>query len=200
MDAASIHRTLTRAQRSGCLVGVYTNPDRPDRLNVGYVDDLTDTDVRIRSVTPNGDVVGFEIYPLSAILRVNEDDGNDDYLDKIRRIVGKRDDVFCSISGWGQQESGIRAALTESMAKVQIISVHRGTDEEEGLTGLVTSVAAETVRMLTVDQYGEDDEDAEIRIDEITSIDYATEHEQVRQYLRSSYASDDAVEDGSDQT
>lgn len=185
----TIREQLADALVKQCLVQIHRNPKDWGRFQVGYVDAIDGESVRIRSVSDRGRVLGFEVYALEAVTGVVLDDGANDYLDKLSRLVRGRRDMYRKVSSWRQ--SGIRGALEEAMRRQRIVSIGRAHDEEESPCGIVRAMTDDAVSVQLVDQYGEDDGLATIPIEGINAVHFGTEDEQVLDFLRGSYADDD---------
>lgn len=184
-----LEERLLTALQQGCLVELHRDPEDWSRCQVGYVDAVADGSVRIRSVTPQGDVLGYEVYALRVVVGVVLDDGKCDYLGKIARVVGKRSQIFQEVESW--PKSGIRGALREALERQCVVTVGRTHADKESLCGLIRAMADDSVSIQLVDQYGEDDSLATVAIKGITAVHFGTEDEQLLDYLRASYASED---------
>ena len=187
----SIKAVLEEARKEGRLVSLHEDPSNWDRCCVGFVDAMSNSHVRLRSVTTRGTEGGFEIRPLASIAGVEQEDEDNDYLGKIRRLMsfgGAK-----SVESWCMGNDPIRDALRRSMDTGQIVSVWGDANEGFVLCGIVTLLSDDSAVVRTVDQYGEDDGAATVRLSSIRAIDYATEEEQIKQFLRESYAADGRV-------
>lgn len=189
--SGSIRGQLAEALARGCLVEIHRNPKDWGKFQAGYVDSIDDDSVRIRSVSPRGEVLGFEVYALEAVTGVVLNDGDNDYLDKLSRLVRGGRDVYRKVSPW--EEAGIRGALEEAMRRQRIVTLGRAHDELQSPCGLVRAMTDDAVSIQLVDQYGEDDGIATIPIEGINTVHFGTEDEQILDYLRSSYAADEAA-------
>ncbi len=176
-------------------MSLHDDPSDWDRCSVGFVDAVTDTHVRLRSITTHGAEAGFEIRPLASITGVEQEDEDNDYLDKIRRLLAF--DGPKRVRPWPMGDDPIRDALHASMKSGQIISVWGHASDGFVLCGIVTMLGDDSAVIRTVDQYGENDGMATVRLDTIRGIDFATAEEQVKQFLRQSYLRDGAPLDSS---
>lgn len=180
----SIRNRLTEALVKGCLVQIHRNPKDWGEFQVGYVETVDRECVRIRSVSVRGNVLGFEIYAISAVTGVVLDDGDNDYLDKLARLVRGRN-VFRDVAPW--DSAGIRGTLEEAMRRQCIVTIGRNHGEDESPCGLVRAMTDDSVSIQMVDQYGEDDGVATIPLEGINAVHFGTEDEQLLDYLRASY-------------
>lgn len=187
----SIRDRLFEARAKGCLVQIHRNPKDWGRFQAGFVDAVDGESVRIRSVSLRGEVLGFEVYALSAVTGVVLDEGDNDYLDKLSRLVRGGRNVYRDVARWRQ--IGIPGALEEAMRRQCIVSLGREHDEEESPCGLVRAMTDDAVSIQLVDQYGEDDGIATIPIKGINTVHFGTEDEQILDYLRRSYAADEVA-------
>ena len=72
----------------------------------------------------------------------------------------------------------------------RIVSVWGKARDGFALCGIVTLLGDDSAAIRTVDQYGENDGMATVKLASIRGIDYATADEQAKQFLRNSSESD----------
>ncbi len=176
----SIKAVLENARDKNSLVSVYVDSDDWGRFSVGYVDAITDSHVRLRAVSKYGEPAGYEVRPLAEIFKV-EFDGR--YEKKIERLNQNQGKIFNEILP--QRKSAgdlIVDALRQSLDESVVIVVW-GADIEDSLVGYVEQLENDVVTLRLINEYGEDDGRSSIEIDEITSVDFNTQSEQVRKFL-----------------
>ncbi|MBU2714148.1 hypothetical protein [Zooshikella harenae] len=176
----AIKEILEQAQSKGTLVSVYVDSDDWDQYSVGYVDLITETHVRLRSISKNGEDAGFEIRPLSEIFKI-EHGGK--YEQKIEKLIQNQGSIFSEVKPSSSSSSDlIRDSLQQSLDESVCVVVWGG-DPDDSLVGYVENMESGLVSIRLINEFGEDDGLSTIEIDEITSLDFNTRSEQVRQFL-----------------
>ena len=177
----SIENILREAKLNNTLVSIYIDSDDWGQYSVGYVDLVTNDYVRLRAISKNGEPAGFEIRPLAEIFKV-EFGGK--YESKIEKIFQSHEKVFNEIQPKKRSPENnlvvdtIQQSLTES-----IVIVIWGKDPDDSLVGYVEKLESNLVSIRLINEFGEDDGLSTINIDEISSIDFNTQSEQIRSYL-----------------
>ncbi|WP_339717285.1 hypothetical protein [uncultured Sneathiella sp.] len=162
------------------LISVYVDPDDWGRFSVGYVDKVTETHVRLRAISPFGEDAGFEIRPLSEISKI-ERDGK--YEAKIENLRHNRGHVFTEINPDSQSSGNLIEDTLKQSHRDRAVIVLWGHDPDDSLTGYVEALGTEIVSIRLINEFGENDGVATMKLDEITSIDFNTRDEQVRKFL-----------------
>ena len=158
------------------LVSVHMNPDDPDACSVGYVDAMTNTHFRLRSVTTTGRRLGYEIRRIDDVLNVESDSP---YLDRVR-VLGEAE-PFVDVESPDTRDS-IRdtvEAARNSCNPITVFCVH----ENDGITGFVAATTDLRVTIRMIDSFGRDDGICSIPWRDIDGLDYGTEEEHARRVL-----------------
>ena len=172
---------LHQALRSGRLVSIHLNPDDPDACSVGYVDAVSDTHVRLRSVTPRGHQVGYEIRPVEDIFKVEEDDP---YMRRMAALVEGGGIDFEVVERPRGGSDLVRGAVETAKNSRRYVTLRLPTWEDD-VTGLV--VATTDLRVSRpVDRFGEASAVLGVPWRDIESVDYGTEEEQITRLLATS--------------
>lgn len=176
----SLKHILEHAKANNIIVSAYVNTDDWGQYSVGYVDLITDRHVRFRALSKYGEEAGFEVRLLSDIFKV-EYDGK--YENKIENLSKNQGKVFNEIYP-SKISSGnlFRDALKQSLED-SIVIVIWGNDSSDSLVGIVEKLDSDLVSVRLINEFGEDDGLSTIDIDEITSLDFNTQSEQVRNFL-----------------
>jgi len=176
----SIESILEEAKSKNTLVSVYVDSDDWDQYSVGYVDVITDTHIRLRAISKNGESAGFEIRVLSEIFKV-EFGGK--YEQKLEKLIDNQGKIFKEISPKQDgSDNLIFSALQQSLNESVVIVVW-GNDPDDSLVGCVEKLEGDSVSIRLINEFGEDDGLSTIEVDEITSLDFNTQSEQVRNFL-----------------
>ncbi|KHD05704.1 hypothetical protein PN36_25345 [Candidatus Thiomargarita nelsonii] len=176
----SIKKLLEEAKAKNTLVSVYVDSDDWEKYSLGYVDLVTDTYVRLRALSQYGEAAGFEIRSLSEIFKV-ENDGQ--YENKIEKLSQNQGNIFNEVR-LSKKSSGdlVRESLQQSLEE-SIVIVVWGRETDDSLVGYVEKLETDLVSIRLINEFGEDDGLSTIEIDEITSLDFNTRSEQVRNFL-----------------
>ena len=170
---------LTEAREAGCLVAVYEVADEDD-FSAGFVDALSETHVRLRSVSAAGRPNGIEIRPLDDVRRVETES---EYLTcrlqplmahwgsrpmwPEQRLVGDRSDLVAD-------------ALAVSLKDRTVVTIWIGSKQ---YTGPVVKLADDAGTVVDLDNYGKPEAEFAFRIGDIDALDFGTEHERMAQFL-----------------
>ena len=176
---SKVFEQLGRALRSGRLVSIHSNPDNLDACSVGYVDALTDTHVRLRSVTPGGRLVGYEVRPVEDVVKVEQ---GGEYLERVARLE-EAGAVFVEVEApQGAKADLIRDTVETAMNTRQYATLSMPTWTED-LVGKVLAVTDLRVTLQLVDRFGKVEGVENIPWRDIDSVDYGTEEEQITGFL-----------------
>lgn len=176
----SLRSILETASSDNTLVSIYVDSDDWGNYSVGYVDLVTSTHVRLRAISKYGEAAGFEVRPLSEIVKV-EYDGK--YERKIEVLIKNQGQIFNEIA-ISNETSGdlVRDALQQSLDD-SVVVVAWGNDPDDSVVGYVEKIEPEFVTFRLINGFGEDDGFSIIDISEVSSIDFNTQSEQVRSFL-----------------
>ena len=171
---------LKNAQINGYIVSAYVNANDWGQYSVGYVDIITNEHVRFQALSKYGEKAGYEIRLLSDIVKV-EYDGK--YEKKIKKLEKNQGTIFKDILPTELSSDNLfEDALNQSLED-SIVIVIWGNDPDDSLVGIVEKIELDLVSIRLINEFGEDDGLSTIRIDEITSLDFNTQSEQVRRFL-----------------
>ena len=176
----SVRRALEEAQADSTLVSLHSDPANWRQCSVGYVDLLTEKHVRLRSLTPRGEARGFEIRQLREIVKV---ESGDKYLAKVARLARSHGAVFTEGQpDWASTGDLVTDTLRQALLDGVVVTVWGG-DPDDPVVGVVRTLTENCVSFRLVNEYGEDDGISTIPLADVTDIDFATESEQIRQFL-----------------
>lgn len=175
-SAITLFAKLEEALEKERLVSVHTNPDDPDACSVGYVDALTTTHLRLRSVTTTGRRLGYEIRRIADVLEVETDSP---YLARVRKLESAEPFVDVEAPDTG---NFIRDAVEAAQRSGAPITLFRIQDDE-GITGHVAATTDLRVTIRVIDRFGNDEGVESIPWRDIDGLDYGTEEEQARGFL-----------------
>lgn len=176
----SIKRVLEHAKAKNILVSAYVDADDWGHYSVGYVDLVTDTHVRFRALSKYGEAAGFEIRLLSEIVKV-EYDGK--YENKIEKLSQNQEKIFNEIRPSKKSSGDLVWDTLQQSHEDSVVIVVWGNDPDDSLVGIVEKLDSDLVSVRLINEFGEDDGLSTININEITSLDFNTQSEQVRSFL-----------------
>ncbi len=176
----SAKRILESAKLSNTLVSVYIDSDDWDQYSVGFVDMVSETHVRLRAVSKNGEPAGFEIRVLTEIFKIESGGKYESKLEKLSQNQGK---VFKEVKPNAESSGDLVLDSLQQSLDESIIIVLWGSDPDDSLVGYVEKLDSDLVSLRLINEFGEDDGISTIEIDEITSVDFNTQSEQVRKFL-----------------
>jgi len=180
-SAEDAREALAEVRQRGCLVELYTDGN-DDRFFVGYVDALTISHVRLRSLDCAGRPDGIGVRTLADVSRVET---GTDYL--VRRIAPLEE------AGWrnafgpqrlvGDDPDLVRDALVLSFEDRTVVTVWPGSRNDVVYTGIVAKLATDAATIVDLDEFGDPSREVPFRIAEIRSLDFGSEHERIARYL-----------------
>lgn len=163
----------------GELAEVYST-ETEETFSVGWVDAISDTHVRWRSVDKAGREDGIEIRSLDAVTRVVT---GSDYLTRRLRPLMER----WTRPAWPEQRltgpvgDVVMDALRLSLEDRSIATIWlRNTNV---YTGRVMKLAADAGTIADLDVYGALDREVPFRVGDIVSLDLGCEHQRIVQFL-----------------
>lgn len=149
-----IYATLERAAHDGKPVALFTSETNPERFSVGFVDRVSKTQVRLRSLSPDGEDDGYEVRDLAGVHRVEVDGA---YERRMALLAAHRGEIFREIALNGAGENGDLIASTLREAKARQLPVRLWTAEDEyGVGGFVQALTKSAVTLQAITDAGED--------------------------------------------
>lgn len=166
---------LEQALREERLVAVSTNPDDPDVCSVGYIDALTSTHYRLRSVTSRGCVLGYELRRIEDVVEVALDGP---YLRRVQALMNNPG-AIADVEPPGTDDL-VRDMVQAARDARRAVTVFR-VGEHEGVTAHVTAVTDLRVTIQALDSFGDYEDTVPIPWRDISGI--GTHEEQIRVLL-----------------
>lgn len=182
METSVFQDLLAEAQDAGRLVAIYTNsPDPYQSCAVGYVDVLNGQEVRLRSVSRHGEDSGYDVVLTDDILRVEVDGAYERKVEFLRAHL-REWPLPKELPPVPYNESILLTTLRQARENRLVVSLDT-EDEEQVITGFVHSVDAESVRILMVDTFGNDDGETAVRIAAIREMSCNSLADQALRFL-----------------
>ena len=153
-----------------------------ETFSVGWVDAISDTHVRWRSVDKAGREDGIEIRSLDAVTRVVT---GSDYLTRRLKPLMER----WTSPAWPEQRltgpvgDVVMDALRLSLEEGSIATVWmRDTTQ---YTGRIMKLAADAGTIADLDEFGALDREVPFQVSDIVGLDFGCEHQRIVQFLSS---------------
>jgi hypothetical protein len=152
----SVVDTLKKARLAEEVVAIYTDISEPDKFSAGFVDQIDDTWIRLRSISSEGEDDGYEVRALKDIFKIAI---NGRYEQKIDFISNNREDVFKNVELDHSVEMGVAVATLKEAQEKELIANFwmRAEGAFHSVTGYVDNLDQDIVRILEVDNYGQED-------------------------------------------
>lgn len=165
-------KILTELSQNGKPASIYTNREETNKFHYGYVLAVNESVLAIHTLSADGDSDGILVIPTDFVYRVAIDGLYDQKMKKLCSadlpvpLAGKIDP--CNI-----KESLLQAAVeTQQIISVELI--HSGYSD---IFGFVKAIQNDRCKIREVDDYGFEDGDSYVMLDDITQIRYASEDE-----------------------
>lgn len=174
----TIRMSLEEAMQDKRIVSIYTSDDWSS-YSVGYVVSIDDTHICLESITGSGESIGFEIRSLEEITKV-ETFGK--YEKKIEKLANHQGEIIQAVTLPPPSRGIIHEILKLALQRKCVITVW-ADDAEESISGYVSSIENDTITIQAVDEFGDNDGISVVPQGKVTSIDFCTKEEQLREFL-----------------
>lgn len=178
---SDIRLALKKAKRSGHIVSVHSDPSNQASCAVGYVDQIDDTWIRLKAISIDGENAGYEIRSLDDIFRIDINGAYEKKIGYLRKNTGK---IFreVDLSAPIETDGILLSTLKEAQKKKMVITIWT-EDEDDSIVGSIDHINENTVKILSIDDYGKEDGFILISIDEIVSVDCNSRKCQIIKFL-----------------
>ncbi|WP_165673823.1 hypothetical protein [Metapseudomonas otitidis] len=173
-----IRASLEKAMQDKRIVSIYTSDDWSS-YSVGYVISIDSTHICLESITGSGESIGFEIRSLEEIKKV-ETSGK--YEQKIEILANHQGEIIHPVTLPAPGGGIIHETLELAQQRKCVITIWT-EGSEDSISGYVSSIENNTITIQAVDEYGDNDGVSVIPQEEISSIDFCTKEEQLREFL-----------------
>ncbi|MFI8579667.1 hypothetical protein [Ectopseudomonas khazarica] len=174
----NIKASLKKAMQDKRIVSIYTSDDWSS-YSVGYVVSIDETHICLESITGSGESIGFEIRSLEEITKV-ETSGK--YEQKIEILFNHQGEIIHPVTIPTPSGGIIHKTLELALQRKCVITIWT-EGSEDSISGYVSSIGNDTITIRAVDEYGDDDGVSLVPREEISSIDFCTKEEQLREFL-----------------
>lgn len=154
---------LRSAMQNGELVEAYSNPEDTDRCAVGYVIAMDEDSVILQNIHPSGCADGYTWYSTDRIYRTNV---RTRYMKCLEMLMDK--DI--QPKRLPESDESLAARLLRFAMEHELVTQIELNDSDNwDLTGLVTEMG-EGVNVALLNDEGEEDGIAAVRLEDITEI------------------------------
>jgi hypothetical protein len=181
----TIYLKLKEAKDKGYIVALYSEPYDQTAFDVGFIDLLTDKEVRIRSISPEGYYAGYEIRTLDKIYRIDIDSN---YLKKITFLFNRSENFYreVELSDTIGNEGILFSTLEEAKEKKLIVVIWT-EDEDDSVIGYIDGISEDVVKLMSIDDYGKEDGYIYLSIRSITDMDCNSHKCQLLSFLNKNW-------------
>ena len=147
-----------------------------------YIDLITDKEVRLRSISSDGEDDGYEIRRLKEIFRVDYDGK---YENKIKFLNNSQGKIFRYFKLAKKIENNNIFLTTLRGAKQNNLGVTLWLkDNDNSVAGYIKSINLTSITLSLVDDYGQEDGLITLNLKEITAMSCNTRYEQKFMFLK----------------
>ncbi len=189
-----ILNTLKKAKIANQIISIHSDPSEQSKCSVGFVDQIKSGWVRLRAISPEGEEAGYEIRPLEEIFRI---DINSDYENKIDFLRNNYKDIFEEVELSLPIEKGniIFTTLKEAQQK-HLVVILWTEDEFDSVIGYVENLEQDSVRILSIDDFGREDGFIILDLTKVTSVDCNSRKCQIIKFLNRNWGRSNNKGDG----
>lgn len=165
----SIKSLLKEVQKQERIVSIFFDSCDQTSCSVGIIDTLTDNEVRLNSITPDGEFDGQEVRQLYEIIRVDYDGL---YEKKIELLWNNRNKIIDEF--FLKKKSGVQNLIIDTIEQAQsnnfIVEIW-SDDEDNSIVGYIKKIEKDLIEISSIDDYGREDGTININPKIILSVD-----------------------------
>ena len=164
-------RILEEAQKQKMVVSIFSDCYDQSSCSVGLVENVTNNDVRLNSISPDGEFAGKEVRPLEAICRI---DYGGLYEKKIELLWKNRGNVYKEFSFESSTDESL-IIDTIKRAKTESFVVELWTDDKDNsILGYIEDVKEDFIKILSIDEYGRSNGIVYLKTQAVLGVDCGT--------------------------
>ena len=176
-----IKASLEEAKNTKEIVSIHLDPANQSECSVGFVEQLSNSEIRLLSISREGEEAGHEVRQLKDIYRV---DIGGKYEKKIGFLNSKYEDIFCTTTlGEPEQDTALILATLKEAKEKELIVVLWTEDPDDSVIGYIKNITSDGVKILSVDDYGDEDGTIVLELEKITAMDCSSRKAQVIRFL-----------------
>jgi len=160
------------------IVSLYTSYNDTSRFVSGIILDISETEILISSIAPNGAYDGFMVLCLENIYRINQ---NSNYELKLLKLYQRCKENYKVIDC--MKEDIKKTLLEYALSNELIVSIELFNSNCDDVQGIVKNIDNNVLSIESIDEYGNKDGLSTINIEDITSIVCDSDKEQILKML-----------------
>lgn len=165
-------KILSEICNSNKKASIYTNEQETNKFHYGTILAVNDKEIAISMISPKGEFDGVSVIPTDFVYRI-ETDGQ--YSEKMEKLCS---DMYYDKFDKELDTSKIKESLLDIAVQTQqIVSLELVDSGYYDVVGFVKEIKDGCCRIRVVDEYGAEDGDSFVMLDNITQVCYASEDE-----------------------
>lgn len=159
-----MYEQLKEIYKGKILSSIYSDKNDCDKFSVGYIMSLTTEFILIQHFNPHGGFDGYSVRQIDDIYRIET---NSKYLKTIEQLIDcRKSEQTFEISFNGNLLINI---ISFSLENSKIVSIDIDADSDN-IIGYVKFIKSETIGIYQVSDYGEEDGETTILIENIKEV------------------------------
>ena len=160
-----IYDTMEKAQNLHTMLCIYTNQEDTSSFSLGYIQNMTNSEVLIESINSQGNYDGYIVKNIKDIFLIEE---NNKYIQKVTFLHDKSNTPHKNISN--KYKNLFKSLLYFAKSYNLIVSVQLHYSNAIDIQGYVGDIEENEASFLCVDDYGLNDGKAICDINDITIL------------------------------
>ena len=174
-------QTLQALQQKQEVVSLYSNPDDTRKFAVGYLLTVTEEELLMAHIAPDGGYDGYSVCKTDAVYALSWGDA---YSHRMKELYERQAAVDRS---WVIPGKAMESLLRYALEHRRVVTVELSADGDEMFRGLVTAFDGDTVHLHQLDEEGCDDGTCAIRRESVLRISCDDESERALMQLHEAY-------------
>ena len=156
---------LQKACEDKILIAIYTNRDDYDKFSAGYVLDVSEEELLIKHLTPNGEFDGYSVRKTDSVYRV---ESNSLYLDKVKKLFELKKES-ASLPDIDTNEDILLNTIKFAMNNNFVVTICIGENACD-ITGYIKNINDGNIKILQISEYGQNDGETIFLLQDILKI------------------------------
>ncbi len=174
-------RELQTLQQKQEAVSLYSNPDDTRKFAVGYLLTVTEEELLMAHIAPDGGYDGYSVCKTDAVYALSWGDA---YSRRMKELYERQAAVDRS---WVIPGEAMESLLRYALEHRRVVTVELSADGHEMFRGLVTAFDGDTVHLHQLDGEGRDDGTCITRRESVFRISCDDESERALMQLHEAY-------------
>ena len=174
-------QTLQALQQKQEVVSLYSNPDDTRKFAVGYLLTVTEEELLMAHIAPDGGYDGYSVCKTDAVYALSWGDA---YSRRMKELYERQAAIDRS---WVIPGKAMESLLRYALEHRRVVTAELSADGDETFRGLVTAFDGDTVHLHQLDEEGRDDGTCAIRRESVFRISCDDESERALMQLHEAY-------------